>query len=249
MLDVLNNHVSIRKFKNKEVEKSKLDKVLEAAIRASNTGNMQWYSIIVTTEKEIKKNLRSECHFNQAMIEEAPVVLTFCADLNRFKKWCELNNAEPGYDNFLSFYTASIDVVIAAQNACIAAESLGLGICYLGTTNYTAPKIIEILHLPQGVFPVTTVVLGYADEIPEISDRLPLEAVVHSEIYHDYSNKDISNLYDGKESLELYKELVKTNATENLAQIFTQKRYPKQNNITFSKVLLDELIKQGFMSK
>ena len=249
MLDVLNNHVSIRKFKNKEVEKSKLDTVLEAAIRASNTGNMQWYSIIVTTEKELKKKLRSDCHFNQAMIEEAPVVLTFCADLNRFKKWCELNNAEPGYDNFLSFYTASIDVVIAAQNACIAAESLGLGICYLGTTNYTAPKIIELLHLPQGVFPVTTVVLGYADEIPAITDRLPLEAVVHSEIYHDYSNKDISTLYNEKESLELYKELVKTNATENLAQIFTQKRYPKQNNITFSKVLLDELTKQGFMSK
>ena len=104
MNDVILNHVSVRKFANKPVETQLLQKIYEAAVRASNTGNMQWYSIIETTDSELKQRLRKECHFNQAMVEDAPVVLTFCADINRFNKWCELNNAQPGYDNFLSFY-------------------------------------------------------------------------------------------------------------------------------------------------
>jgi len=249
MNNAILNHVSIRKFKNEPISKETLDTVLEGAIRASNTGNMQWYSIVVTTELALKQKLRKECHFNQAMIEEAPVVLTFCADLNRFNKWCKLNNTEPGYDNFLSFYTASIDATIAAQNACIAAESLGLGICYLGTTNYTAPKIIEILNLPKDVFPVTTVVLGYPDETPTKTDRLLLEAVVHDEVYCDYCDEDIEALYAEKENMEFYKELVKINGTNSLAQIFTEKRYSKQNNVAFSKTLLDEIKKQGFMNQ
>ena len=70
------------------------------------------------------------------MVTEAPVLLTFCADFNRFNKWCLLNNAVPGYDNFLSFMTAAIDALLVAQTVCIAAEARGLGICYLGTTTY-----------------------------------------------------------------------------------------------------------------
>ena len=66
-------------------------------------------------------------HFNQKMVTEAPVVLTFCADFNRFNKWCLLNDAEPGYDNFLSFMTAAIDALLVAQTICIAAEARGLG--------------------------------------------------------------------------------------------------------------------------
>ena len=88
-------------------------------------------------------------HFNQNMITEAPVVLTFCADFNRFNKWCRLRNAEPGYDNFLSFMTAAIDALLVAQTVCIAAESKGLGICYLGTTTYNAHKIIDSVNAPE----------------------------------------------------------------------------------------------------
>ena len=102
--------------------------------RASTTGNMQVYSIIVTRDKQKKKDL-APLHFNQKMITEAPVVLTFCADFNRFNKWCFERKAEPGYDNFLSFMTAAIDALLVAQTVCIAAESKGLGICYLGNDN------------------------------------------------------------------------------------------------------------------
>lgn len=246
MTDTLLNHRSIRKYTGDPIPTTILDYILEAGTRASTTGNMQVYSIIVSTEEEVKNDL-SPCHFNQAMVKKAPVVLTFCADFNRFSRWCRLNKAEPGYDNFLSFFTAAIDALLVAQNVCVAAEDAGLGICYLGTTTYMAGKIIEVLDLPKGVVPVATVTLGYPDEIPELNDRLPLEAVVHREKYHDYSDSDIQSHYHKKELMETYQEFIKENNKETLAQVFTDVRYKKDDNILFSKTLLEVLDKQGFM--
>ncbi len=241
------SHRSIRKYKSKSIDDSLLNEILLAGTRASNTGNMQVYSIVVTTDAEIKKQL-APCHFNQAMVTQAPVVLTFCADFNRFSKWCEQRKATPGYDNFLSFTTAAIDALLAAQNVCIAAEDKGLGICYLGTTTYTAAKIIEVLGLPKGVVPITTVVVGYPETIPELTDRLPLEAVVHREVYHDYSPDDINRLYAEKEAMPSTKQLLEENKKETLAQIFTDNRYTKKDNVAFSKAFLKVLHDQGFMN-
>src|ERR1035437_9041898 len=102
MLDLLNQHRSVRKYTGQSIADELLHRLLEAACRASNTGNMQTYSVIVTTDELIKKQL-SPTHFNQPMIIQAPVVLTFCADFNRFTKWCEQRQAKAGYDNFQSF--------------------------------------------------------------------------------------------------------------------------------------------------
>lgn len=248
MINILLNHKTIRKYKSTPVEEEKLQKILEAAIRGSNTGNMQLYTIIITTDPEIKKQLW-EAHFKQNMVLEAPVILTFIADINRFHKWCEINNAGTAYDNFLWFYNASIDAIIAAQNAAIAAESLELGICYLGTTTYNARKIIEILNLPYGTIPVTSLVVGYPDENPPLTDRLPLEGVIFYEKYQNYSPEQIKKIYEEKENLALYKELVKINGTENLAQIFTQKRYKKSDNVYFSKEFFEVLKMQGFFNQ
>ncbi len=246
-MNAILNHRSIRKYKSTPVEESLLDEILVAGTRASTTGNMQVYSIIVSTSEDVKKQLLP-CHFNQAMVVQAPVVLTFCADFNRFNKWCRLRNASPGYDNFLSFFTAAIDALLVAQNVCIAAEEKGLGICYLGTTTYTADKIIDTLKLPKGVVPVTTVVLGFPDEEPGLTDRLPLSAVVHRETYQDYTDADIDQIYAAKEELPLTKKLLEENKKETLAQIFTDNRYTKKDNVAFSKVLLNVLEKQGFMN-
>jgi len=182
------------------------------------------------------------------MVKQAPVLLTFCADFNRFNKWCKLRGAEPGYDNFLSFFTAAIDALLVAQNVCIAAEDAGLGICYLGTTTYMAGKIIEVLDLPGGVVPVTTVTLGYPDEDPELTDRLPLEAVVHREKYVDYTDEDINKHYHDKELIKANQEFVKENNAESLAHVYTDVRYKKDDNILFSKTLIDVLGQQEFMN-
>jgi nitroreductase len=247
MLNTIFNHRSIRKYKSTPVAEKDLHEILEAGTRASTSGNMQIYSIIVTRDEEMKKRL-APTHFNQPMATQAPVLLTFCADINRFNKWCEQRNAEPGYDNFLWFTNAVIDAMLVAQNCCVAAEAKGLGICYLGTTTYTADKIIDILELPKGVIPITTVVMGYADENPGLTDRLPLEAVVHYETYNDYTPEMIDQIYEEKESLESTKALLEENKKETLAQIFTDNRYKKADNLHFSKVFFDVLKKQGFFN-
>lgn len=246
MLDILLNHRTIRKYTNKNIGDDTLNEILNAGCRASTTGNMQLYSVIVTKDEENKKKL-SPLHFNQSMVNDAPVVLTFCADFNRFNIWCKNRKAEPGYDNFLSFITASVDALLVAQNVAVAAEAKGIGICYLGTTIYMAKQIIEVLQLPKGVVPVTTITLGYPDEQPEQTDRLPLECIIHEETYKNYTAEDINRIYANKESLAENKEFIAENNKETLAQVFTDVRYKKADNITFSQALLSVLKEQGFM--
>ncbi|HEY3390817.1 MAG TPA: NADPH-dependent oxidoreductase [Prolixibacteraceae bacterium] len=248
MIEQLLSHRTIRKYKDTPVEEETLRKILDAGCRASTTGNMQLYSIVITREAEGKKAL-APCHFNQPMVINAPLVLTFCADFNRFNKWCKLNNAEPGYDNFLSFVTAAIDALLVAQNVTIAAESEGLGVCYLGTTTYLAAKIIDILKLPKGVVPVTTLTIGWPDENPGQVDRLPLEAIIHEETYLDYTDDQIIKVYHEKENRDDSRQFVKENGKETLAQVFTDIRYKKGDNVVFSNMLLGVLKEQGFMNQ
>lgn len=239
---------TIRKYTPDNVDDKILNEILTMGCRSSTTGNMQVYSIVISRDAEKKKEL-APFHFNQKMITEAPVVLTFCADFNRFNKWCILRNAKPGYDNFLSFMTAAIDALLVAQTVCVAAESKGLGICYLGTTTYMAHKIIEVLKLPKGVVPVTTVTIGWPAEKPDQTDRLPLDAVIHNEVYSDYSDKDLEIYYTEKEQRKDSQQFVNENNKETLAQVFTDIRYKKADNEHFSKLLLQVLRDQGFMEK
>jgi len=249
-MDTMNtilSHRTIRKYKSTAIEQHILDQILEAGFRASTTGNMQVYSIIVTKDEKRKQEL-CKLHFGQKMVEQAPVTLTFLADFNRFNKWCNQRDAEPGYDNFLSFMTAAIDALLAAQNVAIAAENFGLGICYLGTTTYMADKIIEFFKCPKGVVPITTLVIGYPDENPELVDRLPYKGIIHDELYQDYNEQDINDIYNEKENLEQTKQLIIENQLDNLAQIFTKKRYSKADNVQFSRNLIKTISDAGFMN-
>jgi len=239
---------TIRKYESREVDENLLERILTAGTRASTTGNMQVYSVIVTRDDEMKKRL-APAHFNQPMVTEAPVVLTFCADFNRFNLWCRQRDAEPGYDNFLSFMTAAIDALIVAQTVCSAAEEEGLGICYIGTATYNADKIIEVLELPKGVVPVATVTLGWPAVIPDQPDRLPLEAVVHYEKYRDFTPELIDNLYWEKESRADSRQFISENGKKTLAQVFTDVRYKKADNEYFSAKFLEVIGRQGFMTK
>jgi nitroreductase len=246
MIDSIMNHRSIRKYRPDPVPGVVLEEVLEAGTRASTTGNMQVYSMVVTTLPELKEKLW-EAHFRQDMVKMAPVHITFCADFNRFNSWCIQRGADPGYDNFLSFFTAAIDALLVSGNVCLEAESHGLGICYLGTATYNAQMIIDILDLPAGVVPVAAIVMGYPDENPGITDRLPLEAVVHQEKYKPYSSNDIDNIYRERENSGQTKELLRINEMDNLARIFTEKRYTRKDNEYFSAKLLQTIKKQGFL--
>lgn len=242
----MNSRRSIRKYTGEDIPDALLNELLETAARASNTGNMQLYSVVVTRDRANKEKM-APAHFNQPMLTAAPVVLTFCADANRFVKWAGQRKAEAGFDNFQTFTAALIDAIIFAQAFCTAAEEKGLGICYLGTVTYNAGQIIEALSLPKRVVPVATITAGWPAEQPEQPERLPLEAIVHRESYTDYTPASIDALYKTKEDLETNKQFVRENNKETLAQVFTDVRYTKANNEYFSEAFLKVLKNQGFL--
>ena len=246
MIDSIRNRRTIRRFLDRPVPKEHLDSLLEVASRAATMGNMQLYSVVRTMSEDMK-NALSPLHFNQSMVKEAPVILTFCADFNRFSRWCEERNAVPGYNNFLSLLNAISDTLLLTQNFCTIAEDEGLGTCYLGTTIYNAGKIIDVLKLPKLTLPVATIAVGYPLEIPSQPDRLPVCSFVHEEIYHDYDSRMIDAIYSEKESLEENLRFVKVNKKDNLAQVFTDIRYTKSTNEFISKELLDVLKRQLFL--
>ena len=244
-MESLKQRRTIRKYQQKDISADLLNDLLESSFRASTVGNMQVYSVIVTRDAERKAKL-APAHFNQPMVQTAPVVLTFCIDLRRFSKWCELRKAEPGYNNFEWFVTGAVDTLLVAQTFCIAAEEKVLGICYLGTTTYNPQMIVEALELPELVFPLTTVTVGWPAEMPEQVDRLPMEAIVHDETYHDYTPEDINKYYAYKESLPENKQFVSDNNKETLAQVFTDVRYTKKDSEAMSENLWKVMKKQGF---
>lgn len=248
LVDSMKKRHTVRSYSERPVDDELLNELLETAVRASNTGNMQAYSVIVTRSAEMKKKI-APLHFNQPQVTSAPVVLTFCADFNRFSKWCLQRKAKPGFANVQAFAYSAIDAVILAQTFCVAAEEKGLGICYLGTTTYNASQISEALELPELVFPVTTVSVGFPDESAEAgpSDRLPLYGIIHNEIYKDYIEKDIDEIYGDKESLPENRHFVDINDKETLAQVFTDLRYTKNDNEHFSDELIKALRGQGFL--
>jgi nitroreductase len=245
-MELLKLHRTIRKYQQAMIPDDLLNDILECGIRSSNTGNMQLYSIIVTRSVEKKAEL-APFHFNQPMVKEAPLLLTICFDINRFKRWCLANNTNVDFSGLLWLLNGTIDSSLLAQNICVAAESYGLGICYLGTTLYNAPEISKVLHLPSGVIPITTLTMGYPEVLPELTDRLALDSVVHFEEYQDYLPEGISEIYDFKEKLEWSQRFVAENGKENLAQVYTEVRYKSSDSQFFSQKLLKMLVEQGFV--
>lgn len=239
-LDFFCNRHTVRSYTDSKLDIEDIEKMLEAAACAPNTGNMQWYSVIVTTDPELKQEL-APTHFNQPSVTEASAVLTFCIDLRRFERWCRLNNAVPGFENFQSFIAAIIDTSIVAQQFCTIAELNGLGTCYLGTTAYNAPDIARILDLPERVVPVIAVAVGYPMGEPYKAGRLPIKSVVHRQKFNDYTDDEINEMYRFLEDDELMKRFVRDNNKESLAQVFTDVRYPRESSDYFSKIYYDYL--------
>ena len=227
---------SIRKYSEKEVSEELLNRLLNEAARTQTMGNLQLYSVVITRSNEMKAKL-APAHFNQPMVTEAPVVLTICADFNRTSTWARCRNANPGYDNFLSFINAATDALLYTQTLCNLFDEEGLGYCYLGTTVYQPQQIIDVLRLPQLVMPVATITVGWPAEEPPLSDRLPLESFIHQETYNDYLAMDIDRYYAAKEALPENQHFVEINHKETLAQIFTDIRYTRKDNDAMSRGL------------
>lgn len=242
----INTRRSIRKYSSREVPKQLLDRLLAEAERTQTMGNMQLYSVVATRDEEIKRQL-APAHFNQPMVTQAPVVLTFCADTRRATLWAQQRDANPGYGNMLSFVNAATDALLFCQTFCNLAEEEGLGCCFLGTTVYCPQMIVDTLHLPPLVAPIATITLGWPDENPPLSDRLPLEAIVHEDVFHDYTPQKIDRFYAEKEALPESKAAVEENGKQTLAQVYTDCRYTKKDNEAMSARFMEMLKHQHFL--
>lgn len=238
------NRRTVRRYTTQEVAPELLTQLLEEATHAPNTGNMQLYSVIVTRSEEGKRAL-APLHFNQPAATGCSVLLTFCIDINRFNLWCKEGNADAGFGNLQMLLAGAIDASLFAQQFNTLAEMHGLGCCYLGTTAYNAPEIAKVLELPDGVVPLVSLTVGYPEGEAPLSDRLPLEAIVHDEKYRQYTPEQIREIYAGQENSADSKRFIEENGKSTLAQVFAEVRYPRATNEAFSKTL-QEYLEKGF---
>lgn len=228
VIECLMNHKSIRNFEEREIPQEVIETLLSAGVRAANGSNLQRYSLIVVDKKEIKEKLTVYDKFNKLL--DVPLIIISIIDNYRLKKWFDINNAQylcldGPIDFFLPFY----DAVIALHNISIAAESLGLGAYYDG--NVLTYDLKELFNAPDYTFPVGMLCVGYPKKQPKISDRLPIDAVLHHNTYRMPEDEDIKEWYREKEYLfktknseERLEELAKK-GVHNLAQAYCDYKF------------------------
>ncbi len=194
IIDLIHRHGSVRAYRPDPVPAETVETIVAAAQRTSTSSNLQAYSVVAVTDAAARSRLAELCG-KQAHVSQAPVLLVWCADLARLERACELRGytQEAGYaENFL---IAAVDAAIAAQTAALAAESLGLGICYIGGIRNNMAQVIELLNLPHLTFPITGMTLGWPAAEPPIRPRLPLSAVLHWERYDPDQDVELAD-YD-----------------------------------------------------
>jgi FMN reductase (NADPH) len=195
VLDLMHEHGSVRHYRPDPVSPETVSAIVYAAQRASTSSNLQMWTVIAVTEAEKRSRLAELCG-NQRHIAEAPVFLAWCADLARLDRACQLRGYTQVTDYVENFLVAAADVAIASQNAALAAESLGLGICYIGGVRNKPSDIIELLELPRLTFPITGMTLGWPAVDPIIRPRLATEAVLHWEHYDPCDQDRLLASYD-----------------------------------------------------
>jgi len=194
-IELMHQHASVRHYKPDPVPLEMIETIVTAGQRAATSSNLQMYSVVLTTDPDDRHRMRAYCG-GQAHISQAPVFLTWCADLSRLDRICAARGYahQSGYvENFL---LAAADAVIAAQNAGLAAESLGLGFCYIGAIRNNPREVIQLLELPGLVFPVVGMTVGWPFKPARIRPRLPLEVILHKDRYNPENESELLSQYD-----------------------------------------------------
>jgi len=184
-IEILMSHRSIRRFKNQKLDDGVLERLIRAGQAASTSSYIQAVSVIQVTESVLRKELM-ELSGNQPYIENSAEFLVFCADLNRNYQCIQrLDQGSEGADFGWTeqFISTTVDVSLFAQNVVIAAQSEHLGCCYIGGVRNNLDKVSELLNLPKYVYPVFGLCIGVPDQQPALKPRLPLESVLHKDVY------------------------------------------------------------------
>lgn len=197
-MELLYQRASCRSFLDKKIEPEILNEIIDAGLHGATGGNLQPYCIIKITNDEKKKRLVDECEM-QKLVYKAPVDLLFCIDWRRIGRWAEACDAPfTATNSYRHFWIALQDTVICAQNICTAADAVGLGSVYIGTVESCFMELKSICNIPDGVFPVVLVSLGYPTTYPAPRNKLGIESLVHDEEYEDLPIEDIVKYHDEK---------------------------------------------------
>ncbi|MFX0073783.1 MAG: nitroreductase family protein [Candidatus Hermodarchaeota archaeon] len=265
---------SVRSFKDQKIPQQIIDELTDVANNAPSGGNFQPLSIIIIQDDESRKQL-SKFLDGQPWVQNAPLSLIFCIDFNRMKKWASMSNTVFLGDNaFIQFLVAYTDVICAAQNVVILAESYGLGSIYVGTILGKINKVRKYFTVPKYVLPIISLSIGYPERIPENICKINKSVIIHKEKYENMNETDIIAAYNNKyeafnvnideffqeayvEALEYDKQLngnmvkrvkerIEKFSVKNPAQFLFNLRYPSKAMVAMNKKLFRELKEAGF---
>lgn len=216
----LQNRKSIRVYEDKPISLDDKQLILQSAMEAPTAGNQQMYTILDITDQELKDKLAVSCD-NQPFIAKAPMVLIFCADMQKWFDAFVEGGARPRKPAEGDFALSITDAVIAAQNAVVAAESLGIGSCYIGDIMEQCEFHRELLHLPEYVFPAAMLVLGYPTKQQKERKkpkRCRLEDIVQENTYQRRNGESLRKMFE-KETIE------KGKTFEEWTRAFCERKY------------------------
>ena len=247
MIQHLKNHRSVREYDSgKDVSEEQIQTIVGAAMAAPNWINGQQVSVIAVRDPEKKVKMADACG-GQQWIKDAPVFLVFCLDFYRAKLAAEMQDTEFHLpEDIEAIMIGSTDVGIALGTAVVAAESMELGTVPIGAVRKNPDLFIELLELPEYVFPVCGLVVGHPSNIPDIKPRLPLESTYHQETYNaDIQEKNIKE-YDETISQYMAK---RTNGQDTTSWSEKVANYYGKRVLEFLGVSEKAIRKQGFKYK
>ena len=240
VIDLLKSHRSIRKFTDRAIEPELFAELLSAGQAAATSSFLQGATVI-RIKNAATRSAIAKLAGGQSYVESAAEFMIFCADLKRPGNYCAKYEKSFEGDYTEHFIIATVDVALMAQSMVAAAESVGLGICYIGGIRNDPAQVAELLQLPKGVYPVFGLCLGYPDQDPEVKPRLPLSVIVKEEIYNEEGDSEAISEYD-----ENIREYYRTRTggghgiswTEQVSTLLSEKARPHMKQF---------LADQGFM--
>ena len=195
IMSTLLRHSSVRKYKKLALSSELFSKIIAAGQAAASSSFLQGVTIIRVTDPN-KRAAFKKITGGQAYVEAAPEFLVFCADLSRPMRCCSQHGGNPSEGLTEHFIIATVDVALYAQNIAVAAESAGLGICYIGAIRNDAARSAELLDLPDQVYPVFGMCIGWPDQDPEVKPRLPMSVVLKENSYSVDGEAEAIAVYD-----------------------------------------------------
>ena len=198
LYDLMMKRRSVRVFKDQEISESIIEQLVDVANQAPTGGNIQPLSIILVQNSEGRKKL-AELSGGQPWVRNAPLTMIFCLDFYRIKKWAQLCETDfRGEQAINHFLIAYADLMVAAQNVVILAESFSLGSVYIGSIQHEIDEIRHFFEIPEYVLPLMLLSIGYPKSIPQSIPKLKKEVIVHREKYQQPEEHEIRRAFDEK---------------------------------------------------